>query len=198
MSFVSSLLLSFTSFLQRFRLATFKQHHSDMLDLEHCAVDFFRRVCRECCCGREDLGYEWARFFQGETPTWICFALAVVVCLRGCQRFGRVAYAPPPPFPAVFFRFLHPNHPEHTPHHKRTYEHAYTPTDAHEKQTRTACQLQEWPDTPEAEFRKYLGRFGLSGQLATMPMKNLSGGQKSRACFAEMSLRHPHIVLFGV
>jgi ATPase subunit of ABC transporter with duplicated ATPase domains len=55
---------------------------------------------------------------------------------------------------------------------------------------------QVWPDTPETEFRKYLGRFGLSGQLATMPMKNLSGGQKSRACFAEMSLRHPHIMLF--
>lgn len=61
---------------------------------------------------------------------------------------------------------------------------------------RAILYIQEWPDTPETEFRKYLGRFGLSGQLATMPMKNLSGGQKSRACFAEMSLRKPHIMLF--
>lgn len=55
---------------------------------------------------------------------------------------------------------------------------------------------QMYPETPETEFRKYLGRFGLSGPLATMPMKNLSGGQKSRACFAEMSIRHPHVLLF--
>jgi len=45
------------------------------------------------------------------------------------------------------------------------------------------------------EARKYLGRFGLSGDLATRPIKTLSGGQKSRLAFAELAWRQPHILL---
>ena len=45
------------------------------------------------------------------------------------------------------------------------------------------------------EARKYLGRFGLSGDLALNPIKFLSGGQKSRLAFAELAWRRPHILL---
>ena len=43
------------------------------------------------------------------------------------------------------------------------------------------------------EARKYLGRFGLSGDLALNPIGVLSGGQKSRLAFAELAWRsRPH------
>merc|ERR1719197_289320 len=45
------------------------------------------------------------------------------------------------------------------------------------------------------EARKYLGRFGLSGDLALNPVGTLSGGQKSRLAFAELAFRGPHILL---
>jgi ATP-binding cassette subfamily F protein 2 len=45
------------------------------------------------------------------------------------------------------------------------------------------------------EARKYLGRFGLTGELALTPIQFLSGGQKSRLAFAELAWRSPHILL---
>ncbi|CAE6911200.1 ABCF1 [Symbiodinium sp. CCMP2592] len=45
------------------------------------------------------------------------------------------------------------------------------------------------------EARKYLGRFGLHGDLALQPVKFLSGGQKSRLAFAELAWSAPHIML---
>jgi ATP-binding cassette subfamily F protein 2 len=48
---------------------------------------------------------------------------------------------------------------------------------------------------PLEEARAYLGRFGLSGELATKPVKFLSGGQKSRLAFAELAWKQPHIML---
>merc|ERR550537_2182316 len=45
------------------------------------------------------------------------------------------------------------------------------------------------------EARKYLGRFGLSGDLALKPIRVLSGGQKSRLAFAELAWRTPHLLL---
>mmetsp|Transcript_5729 Transcript_5729/g.13287 ORF Transcript_5729/g.13287 Transcript_5729/m.13287 type:complete len:271 (-) Transcript_5729:279-1091(-) len=45
------------------------------------------------------------------------------------------------------------------------------------------------------EARKYLGRFGLSGELALTQIQHLSGGQKSRLAFAELAWRQPHILL---
>ncbi|KAJ8906260.1 hypothetical protein NDN08_002753 [Rhodosorus marinus] len=53
-----------------------------------------------------------------------------------------------------------------------------------------------WPDIPEGNFRRHLGQFGLSGNLAITPIKILSGGQKSRVAFAEMAYKQPHIMLF--
>lgn len=50
-------------------------------------------------------------------------------------------------------------------------------------------------EMPLEEARAFLGRFGLSGQLATNPIKNLSGGQKSRLAFAELAYKLPHILL---
>lgn len=45
------------------------------------------------------------------------------------------------------------------------------------------------------EARKYLGRFGLHGDLALNPVKCLSGGQKSRLAFAELAWSTPHLLL---
>mmetsp|Transcript_10800 Transcript_10800/g.20530 ORF Transcript_10800/g.20530 Transcript_10800/m.20530 type:complete len:455 (-) Transcript_10800:329-1693(-) len=50
-------------------------------------------------------------------------------------------------------------------------------------------------DVSMEEARKYLGRFGLSGELALQPVETLSGGQKSRLAFAELAWRQPHILL---
>ena len=50
-------------------------------------------------------------------------------------------------------------------------------------------------EMPIETARAYLGRFGLSGELATKPVKFLSGGQKSRLAFAELAWRQPHIML---
>ena len=51
------------------------------------------------------------------------------------------------------------------------------------------------PDVSEQEFRAYLGRFGLGGQLGVRPIKLLSGGQKSRVVFADIAYKKPHIML---
>merc|ERR1719235_2762367 len=45
------------------------------------------------------------------------------------------------------------------------------------------------------EARKYLGRFGLQGDLALQPIRHLSGGQKSRLAFAELAWSSPHLLL---
>lgn len=60
----------------------------------------------------------------------------------------------------------------HTPHH--------TPPD---------------PKADSQELRSFIGKFGLSGELAMKPMRFLSGGQKSRAAFALLAYRKPHIVI---
>ena len=48
---------------------------------------------------------------------------------------------------------------------------------------------------PYQEVRKTLGRYGLSGHAHTIKMKDLSGGQKARVVFAELSLMAPDIVI---
>ena len=71
---------------------------------------------------------------------------------------------------------------------------------------RVACEYAAGPcrvahmksldaEMPIETARAYLGRFGLSGELATKPVKFLSGGQKSRLAFAELAWRQPHIML---
>jgi ATP-binding cassette subfamily F protein 2 len=51
-------------------------------------------------------------------------------------------------------------------------------------------------EMPIEEARRYLGRFGLGGDLGLQKVKTLSGGQKSRLAFAMIAHRNPHIILF--
>ena len=46
------------------------------------------------------------------------------------------------------------------------------------------------------EARRFLGLFGLSGDLGLQLVKTLSGGQKSRLAFAQIAYKQPHIILF--
>ena len=43
--------------------------------------------------------------------------------------------------------------------------------------------------------RKYLGKFGISGDTAVQKIKTLSGGQKNRVVFAGLSVIRPHMLL---
>lgn len=42
--------------------------------------------------------------------------------------------------------------------------------------------------------RNLLGKFGLEGHAHTIPIRDLSGGQKARVVFAELSLMAPHLL----
>jgi ATP-binding cassette subfamily F protein 1 len=44
------------------------------------------------------------------------------------------------------------------------------------------------------DVRNLLGRFGLGGHAHTIPIKDLSGGQKARVVFTSLSLQNPHIL----
>ena len=43
--------------------------------------------------------------------------------------------------------------------------------------------------------RRTLGRYGLSGHAHTIKMRDLSGGQKARVVFAELSLMEPDVLI---
>lgn len=45
------------------------------------------------------------------------------------------------------------------------------------------------------DARKNLGRYGLAGHAHTIKIKDLSGGQKARVVFADLSLREPDILI---
>ncbi|KAJ3272231.1 hypothetical protein HDV01_005885 [Terramyces sp. JEL0728] len=53
----------------------------------------------------------------------------------------------------------------------------------------------KFPGMVEEEYRKILGRFGLTGMTAMQPIGTLSGGQKSRVVFAWMSMMNPHVIV---
>jgi ATP-binding cassette subfamily F protein 1 len=42
--------------------------------------------------------------------------------------------------------------------------------------------------------RNLLGKYGLEGHAHTIPIRDLSGGQKARVVFAELSLMAPHLL----
>jgi ATP-binding cassette subfamily F protein 1 len=42
--------------------------------------------------------------------------------------------------------------------------------------------------------RNLLGKFGLEGHAHTIPIRDLSGGQKARVVFVELSLMTPHLL----
>lgn len=51
-----------------------------------------------------------------------------------------------------------------------------------------------WKDLTLPEARKFLGRFGITGQVQTTKMDHLSDGQKSRVVLAKMAKETPHIL----
>ena len=61
------------------------------------------------------------------------------------------------------------------------------------------CPLEflatKFPGRTSEQYRSYLGKFGVSGDLSLQPLASLSGGQKSRVAFAVMSASNPNILI---
>ncbi|XP_030631608.1 ATP-binding cassette sub-family F member 3 isoform X1 [Chanos chanos] len=55
--------------------------------------------------------------------------------------------------------------------------------------------LNKFPGRSEEEYRHQLGSYGISGELATRPVASLSGGQKSRVAFAQMTMPCPNFYI---
>jgi len=56
--------------------------------------------------------------------------------------------------------------------------------------------MAQFPDIKEREeMRRVIGRYGLTGQQQTCPMKNLSDGQRCRVTFAWLAWQNPHLLL---
>lgn len=53
----------------------------------------------------------------------------------------------------------------------------------------------EFPGRPIEEYRRQLGSFGVSGDLALQVVASLSGGQKSRVAFAKMCMARPNFLV---
>uniref|UniRef100_T1JK48 ABC transporter domain-containing protein n=1 Tax=Strigamia maritima TaxID=126957 RepID=T1JK48_STRMM len=51
------------------------------------------------------------------------------------------------------------------------------------------------PGKPVEEYRRQLGSFGVSGDLALQQINTLSGGQKSRVAFAAMCMNRPNFLI---
>ncbi|XP_017781805.1 PREDICTED: ATP-binding cassette sub-family F member 3 [Nicrophorus vespilloides] len=52
-----------------------------------------------------------------------------------------------------------------------------------------------YPGKPVEEYRRQLGSFGVSGDLALQTIASLSGGQKSRVAFARMCMGYPNFLV---
>ncbi|XP_013182386.1 PREDICTED: ATP-binding cassette sub-family F member 3 [Papilio xuthus] len=52
-----------------------------------------------------------------------------------------------------------------------------------------------YPGKPVEEYRRQLGSFGVSGDLALQTIASLSGGQKSRVAFAAMCMANPNFLV---
>ncbi|KAI5627193.1 ATP-binding cassette sub-family F member 3 [Silurus asotus] len=55
--------------------------------------------------------------------------------------------------------------------------------------------LSKFPGQTEEDYRRQLGRYGISGELAMRPVASLSGGQKSRVAFAQMTMPCPNFYI---
>jgi len=53
---------------------------------------------------------------------------------------------------------------------------------------------RNFPDLDQQYIRRMLGRFGLTGKTHLQKIISLSGGQKSRVVFADICMRHPHLL----
>ncbi|XP_073482668.1 ATP-binding cassette sub-family F member 3 [Aquarana catesbeiana] len=54
---------------------------------------------------------------------------------------------------------------------------------------------KRFPGKAEEEYRHQLGSYGISGELAVRPVVSLSGGQKSRVAFAQMTMPCPNFYI---
>lgn len=52
-----------------------------------------------------------------------------------------------------------------------------------------------FPDEDYQSVRNRLGKYGLEGHAHEVTMRDLSGGQKARVVFVELSLQRPHVLL---
>uniref|UniRef100_A0A1A8R911 ATP-binding cassette sub-family F member 3 n=1 Tax=Nothobranchius pienaari TaxID=704102 RepID=A0A1A8R911_9TELE len=55
--------------------------------------------------------------------------------------------------------------------------------------------LHKFPGRTEEEYRHQLGGYGITGELAVRPVASLSGGQKSRVAFAQMTMPSPNFYI---
>ncbi|KAM9699179.1 LOW QUALITY PROTEIN: ATP-binding cassette sub-family F member 3 [Menidia menidia] len=55
--------------------------------------------------------------------------------------------------------------------------------------------LNKFPGRTEEEYRHQLGGYGITGELSTRPVASLSGGQKSRVAFAQMTMPCPNFYI---
>jgi len=71
-----------------------------------------------------------------------------------------------------------------------------TSTQQTSSRTRSLLEyLQDQFNLDYQDARKNLGRYGLAGHAHTIKIKDLSGGQKARVVFADLSLREPDILI---
>ncbi|XP_078523216.1 ATP-binding cassette sub-family F member 3 [Lissotriton helveticus] len=54
---------------------------------------------------------------------------------------------------------------------------------------------RKFPGKTEEEYRHQMGSYGISGELAVRPVASLSGGQKSRVAFAQMTMTSPNFYI---
>ena len=57
------------------------------------------------------------------------------------------------------------------------------------------CMMQEFGDPNPEEARRWLGRYGIGGELQSMQMNTMSDGIKARVVFAKIAREAPHILL---
>jgi ATP-binding cassette subfamily F protein 2 len=55
--------------------------------------------------------------------------------------------------------------------------------------------LQQFPGTETEAMRRVVGRYGITGQIQTLPIRCLSDGQKSRVVFGWLAHQEPHMLL---
>ena len=79
---------------------------------------------------------------------------------------------------------------QHTP----SLLHSFTPSLLHSFTPSRVSLNFAFVSSP-ADTRKILGQYGLASHAHTIKMKDLSGGQKARVVFAELSLRAPDVLV---
>ena len=55
--------------------------------------------------------------------------------------------------------------------------------------------MQQYPDVPKEDARKWLGRYGTTGSVQQQFMSQLSDGQKAKVVFCKMAKENAHILL---